>query len=249
MGECVFVMGRTGSGKSYSLRNFEPGTVGVFSVGGKRMPFKGGPRSVSLRGMGYAARYKYIEETLKANNLNAYVVDDSSFLQADENLERALEEGDQYRKFLEIGVHLARLVQVAADTDDDTIVYFLHHVDVDDIGRQKVRSIGKLVEEKYNPVERCNLVLTSVNRDGDYRFLTRNDGLNLSKCPPGMLPDETGNDLAEVDRAAREFWGMAPLVQGAEKAARRAAEAAAKTAAEAGPDGPAGADNDEQKEI
>ncbi|MEY8436120.1 hypothetical protein AAK967_00005 [Atopobiaceae bacterium 24-176] len=234
MGECVFVMGRTGSGKSYSLRNFEPGTVGVFSVGGKRMPFPDGPASVSLRRMDYAARYTYIEETLRANNLNAYVIDDSSFLQADENLERALEGGDQYRKFLEIGVHLASLVQAAADTDDDTIVYFLHHVDVDDIGRQKVRSIGKLVEEKYNPVERCNLVLTSVNRDGDYRFIAKNDGLNLSKCPPGMLPDEMGNDLAEVDRAARAFWHMAPPVKAAEKAAARAAE-------ETG--------NDEQKEI
>lgn len=249
MGECVFVMGRTGSGKSYSLRNLDPSTCGVFEVGGKRLPFHSGLPTYDLGTMGYRERYQFIEAKLLENSRRLYVIDDSSFLQADENLERVFQKGDKFQMYAEIGFHLARLVQCATRTDAQTVVYFLHHVDTDDYGRDKVRSIGKLVEEKYNPVERCNLVLTSVNRDGDYRFLTRNDGLNLSKCPPGMLPDETGNDLAEVDRAAREFWGMAPLVQGAEKAARRAAEAAAKTAAEAGPDGPAGADNDEQKEI
>ena len=41
MSNLVMVLGKSGSGKSTSLRNFAPDEVGVFSVAGKRLPFKG----------------------------------------------------------------------------------------------------------------------------------------------------------------------------------------------------------------
>lgn len=208
MGEVVFVMGRTGSGKSYSLRNLDH--AGVFSVGGKRMPFPGGPKTVSLGSLPYQQRYEKIERTLRKNNSRCYVVDDSSFLQADENLERAFEGGDAFKKYLEIGVHFARLVETAMGTSEDTVVYFLHHLDTDDFGRDEVRSIGKLVKEKYNPIERCNVVISCVNEAGEHKFRTKNDGANLAKSPPGMLPDEMENDLARADDLIRAFYHMAP---------------------------------------
>ena len=40
MGVSVLVLGRSGSGKSTSLRNFEPDEVGVFDVAGKPLPFR-----------------------------------------------------------------------------------------------------------------------------------------------------------------------------------------------------------------
>jgi hypothetical protein len=44
-------------------------------------------------------------------------------------------------------------------------------------------------------------------------FVTENDGTNLAKAPIGMLPPVMDNDLAEVDRLIREYWGMAPIVE------------------------------------
>lgn len=211
MGECVFVMGRTGSGKSYSLRNLDPSTCGVFEVGGKRLPFRSGLPTYYLGTMGYRERYQFIEAKLLENSRRLYVIDDSSFLQADENLERVFQKGDKFQMYAEIGFHLARLVQCATRTDAQTVVYFLHHVDTDDYGRDKVRSIGKLVEEKYNPIERCNVVIDCVNDSGAHKFRTSNTGGNLAKSPVGMLPEEMDNDLAEVDRMLREFYGMEPL--------------------------------------
>jgi hypothetical protein len=32
----------------------------------------------------------------------------------------------------------------------------------------------------------------------------------------GMLPPEMDNDLKAVDTAIREYWGMAPIVEGGE---------------------------------
>ena len=40
MAEIVMILGESGSGKSASLRNFEPGEVCVLNVAGKRLPFR-----------------------------------------------------------------------------------------------------------------------------------------------------------------------------------------------------------------
>lgn len=40
MGVCVLVLGESGSGKSTSLRNFEPDEVGILNVMGKPLPFR-----------------------------------------------------------------------------------------------------------------------------------------------------------------------------------------------------------------
>ena len=40
MGVPVLILGESGSGKSASLRNFEPEEIGVFNVAGKPLPFR-----------------------------------------------------------------------------------------------------------------------------------------------------------------------------------------------------------------
>ena len=40
MGKKILVIGRSGSGKSASLRNFKKGEVGIVSVQGKELPFR-----------------------------------------------------------------------------------------------------------------------------------------------------------------------------------------------------------------
>ena len=42
MGQLVFILGKPGTGKSFSLRNFDKTQVGVINVQGKILPFKGG---------------------------------------------------------------------------------------------------------------------------------------------------------------------------------------------------------------
>ena len=40
MGLPILILGASGVGKSSSLRNFNPDEIGVFSVAGKRLPFR-----------------------------------------------------------------------------------------------------------------------------------------------------------------------------------------------------------------
>ena len=49
MGIPVLVMGESGSGKTYSIRNFKPNEVGIFSVEKGRLPSKGISRSRRMR--------------------------------------------------------------------------------------------------------------------------------------------------------------------------------------------------------
>ena len=83
MGVSVLILGHSGSGKSTSLRNFEPGEVGIFNVAGKPLPFR-----KKLDRLDHAA-YSQIHRSLMKNKLNAYVIDDANYLMAFQNFARA----------------------------------------------------------------------------------------------------------------------------------------------------------------
>lgn len=203
MGVCVLVMGDSGSGKSTSLRNFGDGEVGVLNVMAKPLPFKNRIRTADH------ANYGTIQQTLKANNLRAYVVDDAGYLMQLENFRRAKESG--YAKFTDIALHFEQLVEWATQTDENTVVYLMMHCDRDAEGRMKPRTVGKMIDEKFCIEGACPIVLQSTIVDGRHVFVTKGDGLNGAKAPMGMLPDVMDNDLKAVDTAIREYWGMEPV--------------------------------------
>ena len=61
MGLGVLIIGESGSGKSTSLRNFEREDVLVFSVAGKRLPFRKKLNVINLRTMAGSERYDVIK--------------------------------------------------------------------------------------------------------------------------------------------------------------------------------------------
>ena len=209
MGNLIMVLGKSGSGKSTSLRNFAPDEVGVFSVAGKRLPFRGSLPIVQHAG------YARIAEILAANRRRCYVIDDATYLMQLDNFARAKEVG--YQKFTDMAVAFQQLLQRASWTSEDTNVYFLMHPDTDDMGREKPKTIGKMLDEKLCVEGLFPIVIDArvvQGEDGRPRhvFVTENDGGNLAKAPLGMLPPVMDNDLREVDRLIREYWGMRPIV-------------------------------------
>lgn len=214
MGAVVLVLGKSGSGKSTSLRNFKPDEIGILNILGKPLPFKGGATFEQIK----RPNYGMVRTVLGKNTKRAYAVDDSTYLMANENFARATEPG--YGKFTEMAQHFQQMVDAALATDDDTIVYLLHHVDENSDGSEKVRTVGKMIDEKYCIEGACPVVIDCRVIDGKHVFVTRNDGMNLAKAPMGSLPDVMDNDLKEVDTRLREYWGMAPITAG--KPARKA---------------------------
>lgn len=205
MGVAIMVLGKSGSGKSASLRNFAPDEVGIFNVLGKPLPFKGGARFPQSVRPGYGA----IISGLRANSRRAYAVDDSTYLMQNENFLRARENG--YGKFTEMAQHFQELITAALATDEDTIVYFLHHTEEDASGAEKVKTIGKMLDEKFCIEGACPVVIDCVVQDGRHVFVTKNNGANLAKAPMDSLPEVMDNDLKQVDSMLREYWGMNPI--------------------------------------
>jgi hypothetical protein len=198
------IIGKSGSGKSTSLRNFKENEVGVFNVAGKPLPFKGKLKKVDH------PDYQTIIGSLKANGRRAYVIDDSTYLMQFDNFNRAKDTG--YAKFTDMAISFEKLLEAAIKTDENTIVYFLHHPDKADDGSIKPKSIGKMLDEKLCIEGLFPIVLECEMRDGKYSFVSRNDGSGIAKAPMGMLPDVIDNDLKAVDTAIREYWELGPLV-------------------------------------
>ena len=202
MGVPVLVMGESGSGKTFSLRNFKPDEVGIFSVEKGRLPFKGDFK-VKKR-----ATYKDIAGIFKEPKLKRYVIDDAQYLLVNELFDRAKEVG--YQKYTDLAISFRNLIHgINYSLPDDVIVYILHHTETDsNTGKVKAKTVGKMIDQ-YLTLEGCFDIVLLAETDGkEHYFITQSDGNTTAKSPFGMFPEKIDNDLQKVDEAIRDFWGL-----------------------------------------
>ena len=210
MGVTVLVLGASGSGKSTSLRNFEPGEIAVFDVAGKPLPFR------KKLDVAHRPSYGVIMKKLKENSRRAYVIDDANYLMAFQNFALASVKG--YDKFTTMAVNFEQLLEASNATDEDTVTYYLMHPEYDADGRMKPKSIGKMLDSQLCIEGMFPIVLVAQRMEDGYRFVTQTDGNTPAKTPMGMFPDVIiDNDLKMVDSAIREYWGMRPLTDNEKK--------------------------------
>lgn len=208
----VLVIGRSGSGKTYSLKNFKSDEVGVVSVEKGRLPFKSDIKVIRLKKFDdeefspaqvNAARYAWLEVVIRNSKAKSIVIDDSQYLLANELFDRANEKG--YDKFTSMAANFRNLIHFVNDLDDDgKIVYFLHHSELDADGKEKVKTIGKMLDEKLC-IEGCFDIVIFCQ---DNKFFTQSNGQSVAKTPEGMFELEIPNDLKFVDDTIRNYYGM-----------------------------------------
>lgn len=199
----VLILGESGTGKSASLRNFKRGEVAVINVAGKPLPFR------SELGMIVTDRYPEIVKALKGMKTPSAVVDDAQYLLANEFMRRSGEVG--FQKFTDIAKNYWSLIAetVSKDLPADKIVYFLSHIERDQSGNEKVKTIGKLLDEKITVEGLFTIVLKTHVEDGKYTFFTQNSGFDTVKSPIGMFEEfQIDNDLRMVDNVIRAYYGI-----------------------------------------
>lgn len=201
MGIPVLIIGASGSGKSTSMRNFEEGEVGIFNVAGKPLPFrKKLPKKDS-------ATYANILKGLSAPTKKTYVIDDSQYLMAFGMFDRAKETG--YTKFTDIALDFKNLITfIINNTPPDVIVYFLHHTEIDEFGRTKAKTSGKMLDNQLTVEGLFSIVLLAQTDGTNYKFITQSDGATTAKSPMEMFEREIDNDLKFVDKTIREYWEL-----------------------------------------
>ena len=208
----VLVIGRSGSGKTYSLKNFSADEIGVISVEKGRLPFKSDIKVLKLKKFDSeeyspaqinAARYSWLEAIIRGSKAKTIVIDDSQYLLANELFDRVNEKG--YDKFTSMAANFRNLIHFVNELEDeDKIVYFLHHSELDADGKEKVKTIGKMLDEKLC-VEGCFDIVLYCQ---DNKFFTQANGQSVAKTPEGMFELEIPNDLKAVDTAIRKYYGM-----------------------------------------
>lgn len=210
----VLIIGRSGSGKTYSLKNFKADEVGILSVEKGRLPFRTelkttrvptDPTNGEARDAATinAARYAWITNVIRKAKVKAIVIDDSQYLLVNELFDRTYEKG--YDKFTELAKKFRDLIHTINDLEeDDKIVYFLHHSETDSDGREKVKTVGKMLDEKLT-VEGCFDIVIYCQ---DHKFFTQSNGQSTAKTPEDMFPLEIPNDLKLVDDAIRDYYGL-----------------------------------------
>ena len=213
MGIPAFVIGPSGSGKTYSIKNFKADEVGVISVEKGRLPFKSDIKVCKVKrdfpnAKNYAelnaACYSWIQRVIASSKAKSIVIDDSQYLLVNELFDRAKEKS--YDKFTDMAVNFRNLIHFINELpEEDKIVYFLHHTETASDGREKAKTIGKMLDEKLT-LEGCFDIVLYCQ---DHKFFTQANNQSTAKTPEDMFPGvEIPNDLKAVDVAIREYYGL-----------------------------------------
>jgi hypothetical protein len=92
---------------------------------------------------------------------------------------------------------------------DDVTVYFLSHTQRDDEGHEKIKTMGKMLDEKITIEGLFTTVLKTSVQDGHYYFVTQNNGMDTVKSPIGMFDTYAiDNDLKYVDEKIRNYYNF-----------------------------------------
>lgn len=210
MGIPVFILGESGSGKSASLRNFKKGEAGVMNVAGKPLPFRTDivPYNINKKAREKNTdRYTLIKSVILKSDIKTFVIDDSQYLMAFDSFDRAKETG--YGKFTDMAVSFEKLIEFCIDElPDDKIVYFLHHCETTDTGKQKAKTIGKMLDSQLTIEGLFAIVLFCIADGQSHKFVTQSDGTTTAKSPMEMFETEIDNDLKFVDERIREYYHL-----------------------------------------
>jgi len=203
MAVSVMILGISGTGKSASMRNCKSGKFALVNVAKKPLPFKG---NFDERYDGDS--YQEAVNFMKKCKAKSIVIDDAQYLMGNEFMRRVTERG--FDKFSEMAQNMWKLLNfINQDLPADKIVYLLGHIERDQDGNEKFKTMGKLIDQCINVEGTCTIVLKTHVADGQYSFLTQNSGHDTVKSPIGMFPSfAIDNDLNYVDEKIRNYYEL-----------------------------------------
>ena len=211
MATSALILGKSGSGKSTSLRNLTKAFV--VNVAGKTLPFKGFDEGSAVYSTDDYSKIKSAMLKAAEKGFKTIVIDDAGYLITNAFMKNHSTSGkgnqvfDLYNNIADDFWGLLYFVQ--KEIPSDVIVYVIMHEDKNEFGEVKPKTIGRLLDEKVCVEGMFTIVLHAMKRDGKYVFATNSDGLDCAKSPLGMF-DETyiDNDLSKVNERIKEYYGL-----------------------------------------
>lgn len=207
MGIPVLIYGRSGTGKSRALLNFAEDEIFFVNVIRKKLPFQ-----KKFKYEYQSDSVKSIKAGLKKMPTKTAVIDDAGYLQTNTFMRghSAPKAGSSsFDLYNTIADDFWELIEfIKNELPEDVIVYIIMHELTNDYGLTKLRTIGKLLDEKVCIEGMVTIALRCMCDGTKHYFRTQNDGNDITKSPEGMFELEIENDLKTVDTAIREYWGL-----------------------------------------
>jgi hypothetical protein len=214
MSIATIILGQSGTGKTASLRNLDPTNTLLIQSIKKPLPFKAdGWKSVKDGGNVLVMDNSIqICQAMHKTGRSVIVLDDFQYTMANEFMRRVTDQeagASAFQKYNEIAKSAWDILNTASALPDYKRVYILSHTQTDDTGNVKIKTIGKLLDEKITIEGMVSIVLRTAAINGNYLFSTRNSGHDTTKSPIGLFEDELiENDLAKVDAAIYAYYGL-----------------------------------------
>ena len=206
MGLPVLIYGKSGSGKSRSLKFFENDQILFINIEGKALPFR--------------MNFKYICKTDSIDTIltqlqklpcKTAVIDDAGYLMTHHFMDnhRNKKGNASFDMYDDIADKMYFLVQrIKKELPDDVIVYIILHEDTNDMGDTKLKTIGRLIDNKVCLEGMVTICIRCMSDNGKHFFRTQTDGFDITKTPEDMFQEvEIDNNLKFVDDTIREFYG------------------------------------------
>ena len=207
MAEAILIYGKSGSGKSRSLKNFAEDEILFINVISKRLPFQK-KFKYELRSIDY----NKIKDKLSKMPCKVAVIDDAGYLMTNTFMtghSNPKGGSSTFDLFNTIGDDFWSLIQfIKFALPEDVRVYIMMHEISNDMGEVKVRTIGKLLDEKVCIEGMFTICLHCMTNGQRHYFKTQGGSNDIAKSPEDMFELEIENDLKAVDRRIVEFYGF-----------------------------------------
>lgn len=207
MGIPVLIYGKSGTGKSRSLKGFSREDILLVNVIGKPLPFRGDFK-YTLK----SDSYQMIQKALANCPALSAVIDDAGYLLTNRFMKGHSLTGQGssvYDLYNDIADKFWELIRfVSNEMPPENVVYLLMHEDTSDYGSVKLKTIGKLLDEKVCIEGMVTVALRCMTDGKRHYFRTQSDGFDISKSPEGMFPLEIDNDLKHVDDTIRSYYQL-----------------------------------------
>ena len=205
MSYACLILGESGTGKTCSLRNLDPKNTLLIQPVRKPLPFRStGWKEINIL---VCSNPQAIINCMHASPFDVIVVDDWQYILA--SMYMAARNVKGFDKFTEIGGAGFDIAKAASELGENKRVYVLAHTTSDEFGNTRIKTLGKLLDDKIVVEGMFTTVLRTHVENGRYLFSTQNSGSDTVKSPMGMFSEQyIENDLAAIDRVICDYYGI-----------------------------------------
>lgn len=224
MAQLVFLVGKSGMGKSTSLRNLNHEETVIINTDQKALPFKNFSAKYSEEKRNYrkTSDINIVISTLqKVNTLphvKTVIIDTWSRIMTDTVMSQSFRAEKGFDKWSKMAAAQYDLINTINDVmRDDIIVYLIAHPEThyDEAGfaSERIGVQGKMLErfvpESFSTIVLYAEIVKTPGQPNRHVFRTVSSGNDTCKTPLEMFEDNLiDNDLVEVNKAIREYYSI-----------------------------------------